>query len=135
MVEGANINKSLLALGNCINALCENEGATRHVLYRNSKPTQLLKSLLGGNCKTVMIVCVAPTSNHFDDTHNTLLYAERAIKIKTEIVTHNVINFNMHVGRYIEAINRLNIEVAELKTKLAGKLGAESDIAKWKEAE
>jgi len=130
MVEGANINKSLLALGNCINALCENEGATRHVPYRNSKPTRLLKSSLGGNCKTVMIVCIAPTSNHFDDTHNTLLYAERATKIKTEVVTRNVINFDTHVGRYIEAINRLNIKVAELKAKLAGKLGAESDITK-----
>ena len=103
--------------------------------YSNSKLTRLLKFSLGGNCKTVMIVCVAPTSNHFDDTHNTLLYAERATKIKTEVVTRNVINFDTHVGRYVEAINRLNIEVAELKAKLAGKLGAESDITKWKKAE
>ena len=135
MVEGANINKSLLALGNCINALCENGGATRHVPYRNSKLTRLLKFSLGGNCKTVMIVCIAPTSNHFDDTHNTLLYAERATKIKTKVVTRNVVNVDRHVGRYVEAINRLNIEVAELKAKLAGKLGAESDIAKRKKAE
>ncbi|EGO27337.1 hypothetical protein SERLADRAFT_336029, partial [Serpula lacrymans var. lacrymans S7.9] len=84
MVEGANINKSLLALGNCINALCESGGAIRHVPYRNSKLTRLLKFSLGGNCKTVMIVCIAPTSQHFDDTHNTLLYAERATKIKTK---------------------------------------------------
>ena len=84
MVEGANINKSLLALGNCINALCESGGATRHVPYRNSKLTRLLKFSLGGNCRTVMIVCVAPTSNHYDDTHNTLLYADRATKIKTD---------------------------------------------------
>ena len=135
MVEGANINKSLLALGNCINALCENGGATRHVPYRNSKLTRLLKFSLGGNCKTVMIVCVAPTSNHFDDTHNTLLYAERATKIKTKVVTRNVVNVDRHVGRYVEAINRLNIEVAELKAKLAGKLGNENDIAKRKKAE
>ena len=87
MVEGANINKSLLALGNCINALCESGGAVRHVPYRNSKLTRLLKFSLGGNCKTVMIVCVAPTSLHFDDTHNTLIYAERATKIKTRVVT------------------------------------------------
>jgi len=79
-----------------------------------------------------MIVCVAPTSNHFDDTHNTLLYAERATKIKTKVVTRNVINVDRHVGRYVEAINRLNIEVAELKTKLAGKLGAESDMRNGK---
>lgn len=32
MIEGANINRSLLALGNCINALCD--GKTSHVPYR-----------------------------------------------------------------------------------------------------
>ncbi|KAF7971775.1 hypothetical protein HWV62_19959 [Athelia sp. TMB] len=135
MVEGANINKSLLALGNCINALCENGGATRHVPYRNSKLTRLLKFALGGNCKTVMIVCVAPTSMHFDDTHNTLVYAERATKIKTKVVTRNVVNVDRHVGRYVEAINRLNIEVAELKAKLAGRAAADTDVAARKRAE
>ncbi|KAG9317260.1 P-loop containing nucleoside triphosphate hydrolase protein [Chiua virens] len=135
MVEGANINKSLLALGNCINALCESGGAVRHVPYRNSKLTRLLKFSLGGNCKTVMVVCVAPTSQHFDDTHNTLLYAERATKIKTKVVTRNVVNVDRHVGRYVEAINRLNIEIAELKAKLAGKINAENDIARRRRAE
>ncbi|KAJ7086618.1 P-loop containing nucleoside triphosphate hydrolase protein [Mycena epipterygia] len=135
MVEGANINKSLLALGNCINALCESGGAIRHVPYRNSKLTRLLKFSLGGNCKTVMIVCVAPTSNHFDDTHNTLVYADRASKIKTRVVTRNVVNVDRHVGRYVEAINRLNIEIEELKAKLAGKNTAEGDIVRRKKAE
>ncbi|KAF5331539.1 hypothetical protein D9611_007645 [Ephemerocybe angulata] len=132
MVEGANINKSLLALGNCINALCENGGATRHVPYRNSKLTRLLKFSLGGNCKTVMIVCVAPTSNHFDDTHNTLIYAERATKIKTRIITRNILNVDRHVGQYVEAINRLNSEIKELKEKLAGKRGTEKDVVERK---
>lgn len=127
MVEGANINKSLLALGNCINALCESGGATRHIPYRNSKLTRLLKFSLGGNCKTVMIVCVAPTSINFDDTHNTLIYAERATKIKTKVVTRNVLNVNRHVGQYVEAINRLNIQVEDLKAQLAGKRDAEAE--------
>ncbi|KAG8218437.1 P-loop containing nucleoside triphosphate hydrolase protein [Butyriboletus roseoflavus] len=135
MVEGANINKSLLSLGNCINALCESGGAIRHVPYRNSKLTRLLKFSLGGNCKTVMVVCVAPTSQHFDDTHNTLLYAERATKIKTKVVTRNVVNVDRHVGRYVEAINRLNIEVGELKAKLAAKISTENDIARRKRVE
>lgn len=135
MVEGANINKSLLALGNCINALCESGGAIRHVPYRNSKLTRLLKFSLGGNCKTVMIVCVAPTSNHFDDTHNTLIYAERATKIKTKVVTRNVVNVDRHVGRYVEAINRLNLEIQELKDKLAGKRSSEQEIQSRKRAE
>jgi kinesin family member 18/19 len=135
MVEGANINKSLLALGNCINSLCESGGAMRHVPYRNSKLTRLLKFSLGGNCKTVMIVCVAPTSQHFDDTHNTLIYAERATKIKTKVVTRNVVNVDRHVGQYVEAINRLNQEVAELKGKLAGKKRKEEEIERRKKAE
>ena len=136
MVEGANINKSLLALGNCINALCESGGGFRHVPYRNSKLTRLLKFSLGGNCKTVMIVCIAPTSLHFDDTHNTLLYAERATKIKTKVVTRNVVNVDRHVGQYVEAITRLNLEVAELKAKLAGKrdVEEEKEVRKKKEA-
>jgi kinesin family protein 18/19 len=135
MVEGANINKSLLALGNCINALCESGGAVRHIPYRNSKLTRLLKFSLGGNCKTVMIVCIAPTSNHFDDTHNTLVYAERATRIRTKVVTRNVLNVDRHVGQYVEAINRLNAEVAELKEKLAGKRDAENDITRRKKTE
>ncbi|GJE84039.1 kinesin-domain-containing protein [Phanerochaete sordida] len=135
MVEGANINKSLLALGNCINALCESGGATRHIPYRNSKLTRLLKFSLGGNCKTVMIVCVAPTSAHFDDTHNTLIYAERATKIKTKVVTRNVVNVDRHVGQYVEAINRLNHQVEDLKAKLAGKRDAEAEKEKRRKQE
>lgn len=76
-----------------------------------------------------MIVCVAPTSNHFDDTHNTLLYADRASKIRTKVVTRNVVNVDRHVGQYVEAINRLNLEVSELKAKLAGKAGNEAEIS------
>ena len=45
LIEGANINRSLLTLGNCINALCEaNEKGTKpYVPYRDSKLTRLLK--------------------------------------------------------------------------------------------
>ncbi|KAF9820955.1 hypothetical protein IEO21_00932 [Rhodonia placenta] len=91
---------------------------------------------LGGNCKTVMIVCIAPTSLHFDDTQNTLVYAERATRIKTKVVTRNVVNVDRHVGQYVEAINRLNLEVSELKQKVAGKrdLEAEKDRRKRREA-
>lgn len=47
LLEGANINKSLLALGSCINALCDPR-KRNHVPYRNSKLTRLLKFSLGG---------------------------------------------------------------------------------------
>ncbi|KAG9103054.1 kinesin-like protein Klp5 [Ceratobasidium sp. 370] len=134
MLEGANINKSLLALGNCINALCATGGRTRHVPYRNSKLTRLLKFSLGGNCRTVMIVCVAPTSAHYEDTQNTLKYANRAKEIKTK-VSRNFLNVDRHVAQYVEAISRLNDEVAELKAKLAGRATNDSEAETRKKRE
>ena len=52
--EGANINRSLLALGNCITALAD-KNRKGHVPFRDSKMTRLLKDSLGGNCRTVRI--------------------------------------------------------------------------------
>jgi len=115
-VIGANINKSLLALGNCINALCENKTKS-HIPYRDSKLTRLLKFSLGGNCKTVMIACVSPSSQHYEETHNTLKYANRAKNIKTK-VTKNTLNVDRHVSEYVQAIFELREEVAGLKIKL-----------------
>jgi len=79
MLEGACINKSLLALGNCINMLHTNntKGIMNYVPYRDSKLTRLLKDSLGGNCRTVMIANISPCSSHYEDTHNTLKYANR----------------------------------------------------------
>ncbi len=80
LVEGANINRSLLALGNCINALCDEQKlrSQQHIPYRDSKLTRLLKDSLGGNCRTVMITNISPAWSSFEDTRNTLKYADRA---------------------------------------------------------
>lgn len=80
--EGGNINKSLLALGNCINALADPKRGNRHVPYRNSKLTRLLRDSLGGKCRTAMIATVCQQSSHYEDTQNTLVYATRAKCIK-----------------------------------------------------
>lgn len=113
--EGSNINKSLLALGNCINSLADGQ---RHVPYRDSKLTRLLKDSLGGNCQTVMIANVSPSSLSLDDTYNTLKYAARAKTIKSTI-KKNVVNCEMHVGTYVKLVDELNKEVDKLKTELA----------------
>lgn len=115
LLEGANINKSLLALGNCINALCDPR-RRNHVPYRDSKLTRLLKFSLGGNCKTVMIVCVSPSSKHYDETLNTLKYADRAKKIKTKVI-RNEHNLNRHVGSYLKMINEQKQEIEELRAR------------------
>lgn len=115
LLEGANINKSLLALGSCINALCDPR-KRNHVPYRNSKLTRLLKFSLGGNCKTVMIVCVSPSSQHFDETQNTLRYANRAKNIQTK-VTRNVYNVNRHVKDFLVKIDEQMALINELKAQ------------------
>lgn len=115
LIEGANINKSLLALGSCINALCDARKKS-HVPYRNSKLTRLLKFSLGGNCKTVMIVCVSPSSAHFDETQNTLRYANRAKNIQTK-VTRNVFNVNRHVKDFLVKIDEQITLINELKAQ------------------
>ena len=113
LLEGANINKSLLSLGSCINALCDPR-KKNHVPYRNSKLTRLLKFSLGGNCRTVMIVCVSPSSQHFDETQNTLRYANRAKNIQTK-VTRNVYNVNRHVKDFLVKIDEQMAMINELK--------------------
>mmetsp|Transcript_54537 Transcript_54537/g.127475 ORF Transcript_54537/g.127475 Transcript_54537/m.127475 type:complete len:763 (+) Transcript_54537:154-2442(+) len=77
--EGAMINKSLLALANCITALTR-KGA--YVNYRDSKLTRLLKDSLSGNAYTVMVAHVSPSIASFEETVNTLKYAHRACEIR-----------------------------------------------------
>lgn len=117
--EGANINKSLLALGNCINALGEGakKGGKVHVPYRNSKLTRLLKDSLGGNCRTVMIATVSPSSLSYEDSLNTLKYANRAKNIRMQ-VKRNVVNINYHVAEYKQIVESLRAQVSALKTKV-----------------
>eukprot|EP00958_Prasinococcus_capsulatus_P010025 scaffold974_cov368-Prasinococcus_capsulatus_cf.AAC.6 len=80
--EGANINKSLLALSSCIQSLVS--GKT-HVPYRNSKLTMLLKDSLGGNCDTTMIANVSPSLLSYGENSNTLHWADQAKQIRTTI--------------------------------------------------
>ena len=68
--------------GNCINALAD---GSKYIPYRNSKLTRLLKDSIGGNCRTVMISNISPSSLTYEDTYNTLKYADRAKKIKVRL--------------------------------------------------
>ena len=71
------INKSLSALGIVINSLVDiSEGKTRHVHYRDSKLTFLLRDSLGGNSKTIMICAISPSSDNYEESLSTLRYAD-----------------------------------------------------------
>jgi kinesin family protein 18/19 len=113
--EGANINRSLLALGNCINALSSGKRGC-HVPYRDSKLTRLLQDSLGGNCRTVMIATVSPAPAAHEDTHNTLKYAHRAKEIKVAARTRTQ-TVEYGVSKYQELIANLQDEVRHWKLK------------------
>jgi TolA-binding protein len=86
--EGGQINKSLTTLGRVIAALAgpkRPNGKGRRprevVPFRDSVLTWLLKDSLGGNSKTAMVACIAPSD--YDETLSTLRYADQAKRIRT----------------------------------------------------
>lgn len=140
--EGAMINKSLLALSNCINVLSENarHGRKGHVPYRDSKLTRLLKDSLGGNSRTVMIANVSPSSAHYEETLNTLKYASRTKDLKTSQF-RQVVNAGGAEGleglrnglganrELLDEVNRLRTQVTSLELKLHSQSTARSLVA------
>ncbi|XP_057357914.1 kinesin-like protein KIF17 [Manis pentadactyla] len=80
--EATKINLSLSALSNVISALVD--GRCKHIPYRDSKLTRLLQDSLGGNTKTLMVACLSPADNNYDETLSTLRYANRATNIKNK---------------------------------------------------
>jgi kinesin family protein 18/19 len=119
MIEGANINRSLLALGNCINALGDRQqgGKGAYVPFRDSKLTRLLKDSLGGNCRTTMIAAISPARNSVEETLNTLKYANRAKNIQLKVQA-NVSSITAHVAQYTQIIADLRVEISKLKVAL-----------------
>lgn len=80
-IDGAEINKSLLALKECIRAL---DLEKKHLPFRGSKLTQVLKDSFTGNSKTTMIANVSPASSCCEHSLNTLRYADRVKELKKE---------------------------------------------------
>jgi kinesin family protein 2/24 len=78
-IDGAEINKSLLSLKECIRALDQGKG---HTPFRGSKLTMVLKDSFVGFCKTVMIGNISPNMSSCENTLNTLRYADRVKELK-----------------------------------------------------
>lgn len=97
-------------LGNVISALVSSK--SQHVPYRDSKLTKLLMDSLGGNSKTVMIANVGPADYNYDETVNTLRYANRAKNIKNAPKINEDPKDAM-IRQYQEELNRLKQMLAE----------------------
>ncbi len=108
--EASTINVSLSTLGQVISALVEkSEGRDRHVAYRNSKLTFLLRESLGGNSRTTLVAAISPSDMNFAETLSTLKFAQRAKRIKNQAVVNEDIN---------GTVNALKVELSLLRKQL-----------------
>jgi len=113
--EAKKINQSLSALGNCINALTDR--TRTHIPFRDSVLTYLLKDALGGNSKTVLVVCCSPDGIDVFETLSTLRFAERAKKVKNNAQ----VNTRLTVEQYQKLVEDLKRKLKE-REKLIGNL-------------
>lgn len=109
VTEAKNINKSLSALGNVIMSLSEasksqhkhkrggasgrraGTGGSRHVPYRDSKLTFLLRDSLGGNSRTSIIATISTASDCVNETQSTLSFARRAKNVKNRPIINEAV--------------------------------------------
>ncbi|KAF1335339.1 Kinesin-like protein, partial [Globisporangium splendens] len=142
--EFASINQGLLALGNVISALGDEKRRNMvtatvnggvHVPYRDSKLTRLLQDSLGGNSKTLMIACASPAAINFEETLNTLKYANRAKSIRNRPIVnqHEVSSTDDElVEKQKQSVNdiaRMKAEIAHLHTQLQQSSGINTTAA------
>uniref|UniRef100_A0A0N5CD08 Kinesin-like protein n=1 Tax=Strongyloides papillosus TaxID=174720 RepID=A0A0N5CD08_STREA len=99
--EAGNINTSLLALGQVINALTEKNS---HIPYRSSKLTRILKDSLGGSALTCLIGAVSPTFSNKGETISTLEYGLKAMNVENNIRA----NVRARRDKYFPAYSILN---------------------------
>jgi kinesin family protein 15 len=110
--EAGSINRSLSVLGNVIMALVDiGHGKSRHVHYRDSKLTFLLRDSLGGNAKTTLVANVHPLTRCLGETLSTLNFARRTKLIKNKAVINEDAAGN---------VLQLQGEIKRLKKLLAG---------------
>ena len=106
--ESKYINLSLHFLEQVIIAL---HGKQRHIPYRNSMITTILKDSLGGNCKTVMIATLSVDRGSVFESVSTCRFSQRVALIE------NVTSINEQVDPQL-MINRLKLQVKSLKQEL-----------------
>ncbi|KAG5495231.1 hypothetical protein JKF63_02286 [Porcisia hertigi] len=149
--EGAQINKSLTTLGIVINALAAQCTATtssskiptprrssavskRHIPYRDSTLTFLLKESLGGNSKTFMIATISPSLDSYDESLSTLRYADRAKAIVMKAFVNETAG-DKRIRELEEEVMRLREQIRSLlggrarhSSTVMTSLAAESDV-------
>ena len=112
--EAKKINSSLSVLGNCIHSLISN---SKHIPYRDSKLTKILKESLGGNAKTSLIVNISPSNYNADDSFSSLNFGSRAMKVINipKINISNDKDFPSIISYWDDKFKKLSYKYDDLK--------------------
>lgn len=147
--EGSNINKSLTTLGRVIAALADPQKKSKPraggsfkpsssnsvVPYRDSILTWLLKDSLGGNSKTAMIACIAPSD--YEETLSTLRYADQAKRIRTRAVVNqdsiSAAQRDAQIAAMAEEIRQLQLVVGDSRRREKDAREAEERLEEYQE--
>ncbi|KJZ80547.1 hypothetical protein HIM_00397 [Hirsutella minnesotensis 3608] len=138
--EGSNINKSLTTLGRVIAALADPKqlrpGKRKDVVpYRDSILTWLLKDSLGGNSKTAMIACIAPSD--YEETLSTLRYADQAKRIRTRAVVNqdqiSTAERDAQIAAMAEEIRVLQLSVSDSRQREKNAKEAEDRLEEYQD--
>ena len=113
-IDGAEISKSLLALKECIRALDQDK---KHIPFRGSKLTMVLKDSFIGKCKTIMLCTIAPTLENCEYTLNTLRYADRVKELKRDSREKIPSNNELLLPRHAGNIRKYDIKDLEKEEK------------------
>jgi len=121
-VEGENIeeqklvNKSLSALASVVQNLSIKNDTIFHVPYRDSKLTRILSECLGGSAYTTLILTCTQNEYNLSETRNTLLFGERAKKIRNKPVINIELNAD-RIPMIKEILNKKNEEANNMDEK------------------
>ena len=112
--ELKSINKSLSILGNVIHALAKKKKV--HIPYKDSTLTHLLSKNL--EQKTYLIATISPSDNNFEDSLNTLNFADRSHIVSTKVTPNNFEDNLLDSGLDKITIKKLSQELKELRQLL-----------------
>ena len=129
--EGCQINLSLSSLATVIDTIVKGH---KHIPYRSSSLTMLLKDSLGGNAKTVMFANVGPSDKNVSETISTLRFAERAKQIENKPVK-NLDPKDARIAELLEQIEELKGRLGNVDLNVEDQLKAKIEELEVENAE
>ena len=112
------INKSLFVLGNIIHLLASKKKTHKFIPYKDSKLTQILEDSLSGNSRIYLIATISPKNDSFNETINTLKFADRAHEVMTVVAPNEITSEDIFDEENKNQINKLYKEISGLKQLL-----------------